>query len=289
MSAKIIDGTKIAKKILDNAKTRVKELKDRGIVPNLVVIQVGNDPASTIYVKKKHQTCLEIGMSSEIKKLPEKISYEELSKIIKSLNYDSKVHGVLLQLPLPKHLVEKQVLELIDVRKDVDGFHPYNQGRNLLGKECMPPATPKGIVALLKTVSQNIEGKHAVIIGRSNIVGKPLALMLLHEGCTVTVCHSKTVDLAKHTKMADILVSAAGKEKLVTAKMVKKGAIVVDVGTNRTKEGKLVGDVDFEAVKKKASWITPVPGGVGPMTIASLIENTLKACEEIENSSNARK
>ncbi len=192
------------------------------------------------------------------------------------------MHGILVQLPLPEHLSHKKVLETVDPRKDVDGLHPYNHGKNLLDKECFQPATPRGIITLLESTKTKLEGKSAVIIGRSNIVGKPIAMMLLNRGCTITICHSKTKNLSEFTKRADILICAVGKQGLVKADMVKKGAIVIDVGINRSSDGKVVGDVDFENVIKKASWITPVPGGVGPMTIASLMENTIKACRDIE-------
>ncbi|MEK6958329.1 MAG: bifunctional 5,10-methylenetetrahydrofolate dehydrogenase/5,10-methenyltetrahydrofolate cyclohydrolase [archaeon] len=283
MPAKIIDGKKIAEKILEKAKKDVKALKEKGTTPKLVVIQVGDDPASSIYVQKKRDKCLELGMASEIKKFGEKITYTEFLFEIEKLNKDDSVHGILIQLPLPEHLSHKQVFETIDVCKDVDGLHPANHGKNLLGKECFRPATPIGIMKILHETGVKLEGKNAVVIGRSNIVGKPIAIMLLNAGCTVTICHSKTTNLKEHTLKADILISAAGKPKLVKESMVKKGAIVIDVGTTKMKNGKLCGDVDFEKVRKKASWITPVPGGVGPMTIASVVENTVKACREITN------
>jgi methylenetetrahydrofolate dehydrogenase (NADP+)/methenyltetrahydrofolate cyclohydrolase len=282
MAGRIIDGKSIADSILRKVRKEVVQLKKKGVVPKLVVIQVGNDPASTIYVNLKHRTCLELGMASEVERFPTSITYEEILREIRKLNADRSVHGILVQLPLPEHLNHKKVLETVDPAKDVDGLHPYNQGKNLLGKECFRPATPRGIVTLLESTGIELEGKSAVVIGRSNIVGKPLAVMLLNKGCTVTVCHSKTKKLSEFTRRADILVSAVGKAGLVTAPMVKKGAVVIDVGMNRSTDGKLVGDVDFKNVIRKASWITPVPKGVGPMTIASLMENTIKACRDIE-------
>jgi len=277
MPGKIIDGKAIADNILKKLK---KKLSVCGKAPKLVVVQVGKDPASTIYVNKKHKTCEEIGIASEIKRLPETISYSDFLKEIGNLNKDDSVNGILVQVPLPDHLNHKQVFETIALEKDVDGFHPSNHGKNLLGKKGIQPATPKGIMTLLKSTGVDFEGKNAVVVGRSNIVGKPIALMLINAGCTVTVCNSKTKDLKSFTKKADILVSATGRCNLITEDMVKKEAIVIDVGMNRNKEGKLCGDVDFENVKKVASWITPVPKGVGPMTIASLMENTVKACNQ---------
>ena len=284
MSAKILNGKEIADGILTNLKKKIN--KCNGSLarhPKLVVIQVGDDPASTIYVNKKHEACQEIGITSEIKKFPETISYADFLMEIGKLNKDDKVHGILVQAPLPKHLSHKQVYETIAVEKDVDGWHPFNHGKNLLGKKGIPPATPKGIMTLLEHTEVDFIGKNAVVIGRSNIVGKPIALMLINAGCTVTVCNSKTKSIKEFTKNADILISAVGKINLITADMVKKGAIVIDVGMNRNAEGKLCGDVDFEKVKEKASWITPVPKGVGPMTIASLMQNTINACGEIES------
>ncbi|PIN85549.1 MAG: bifunctional methylenetetrahydrofolate dehydrogenase/methenyltetrahydrofolate cyclohydrolase [Candidatus Diapherotrites archaeon CG11_big_fil_rev_8_21_14_0_20_37_9] len=282
MAGKILSGKKVADSILEHAKKEVQVLKKKGITPKLVVMQVGDDPASTIYVNKKHKTCVEIGIDSEIKKFGTEIKYTDFLVEIGNLNKDKKVHGILVQAPLPEHLSHKMVYETIDVQKDVDGFHPCNHGKNLLGKDGLQPATPKGIMRLLEETGIKIEGKTAVVIGRSNIVGKPIALMLINAGATTTVCNSKTKNLGNITKEADILISAVGKANLVKKNMVKKGAIVIDVGTNKNKKGKLCGDVDFENVKEIAGWITPVPGGVGPMTIASLIENTIKACKVLE-------
>ncbi|MAG17873.1 MAG: bifunctional methylenetetrahydrofolate dehydrogenase/methenyltetrahydrofolate cyclohydrolase FolD [Candidatus Diapherotrites archaeon] len=284
MPAKILDGKAIADNILKKLKKKLKYCRENSErFPKLVVIQVGEDPASTIYVNKKHKACKEIGIDSEIKKFPETISYPDFLKEIGNLNKDNSVNGILVQLPLPEHLNHKQVFETIAVEKDVDGFHPFNHGKNLLGKKGIQSATPKGIMTLLESTGVNFEGKNAVVVGRSNIVGKPITLMLINEGCTVTVCNSKTKNLKSFTKEADILVVAAGKCNLITEDMVKKGAIVIDVGMNRNGNGQLCGDVDFENVKKVASWITPVPKGVGPMTIASLMENTIEACKQQGN------
>ncbi|HUB92804.1 MAG TPA: bifunctional 5,10-methylenetetrahydrofolate dehydrogenase/5,10-methenyltetrahydrofolate cyclohydrolase [Candidatus Saccharimonadales bacterium] len=282
MTGKIIDGRQIAGSILDRLRIEVSDVKARGAVPKLVVIQVGDDPASTIYVNRKSKTCLSLGMDSEVKRFPVGITCEELVSEIERLNSDRKVHGILVQLPLPAGIDHKRILETVDPRKDVDGLNPYNQGKNLLGEECFQPATPRGIVTLLESTGEKLEGKSVVIIGRSNIVGKPTAVMLLKKGCTVTVCHSKTRNLPGFTRGADILVSAVGKPKLVRAEMIREGAIVIDVGITRLEDGKIVGDVDFDEAIKKASWITPVPKGVGPMTIASLMENTMMACRDIE-------
>ncbi len=286
MAARILDGKKIAEKILGHAKLEVAALKEKGVTPKLVVVQVGDNPASTIYVEKKHRACIEAGMNSEIRKFPEYISEEMFLTELRRLNADEKVHGILVQLPLPASISEQKVLESVDPAKDVDGFHPINQGKNFSGADCLRPATPTGIMRLLEETRVKLPGKNAVVLGRSNIVGKPIAVMLINAGCTVTVCNSKTKNLDYYAKNADIIVSATGKAKIVTAKMVKKGAIVIDVGINRV-EGdgnkKITGDVDFEGVRKKAGWITPVPGGVGPMTIASVIENTLKACRGQKN------
>lgn len=283
MTAEIIDGKAIAEKILSKLKTEISKLKIQNKIPKLVVIQVGDDPASTIYVNKKHKTCEKLGIASEVKRFPKDIEYKEFLMEIGKLNKDDKVHGIMIQIPLPPHLNNKQVFETVSIEKDVDGLHPFNHGKNLLGKEGFQPATPIGILELLKHTGVKIQGSNVVVVGRSNIVGKPVAIMLLNAGATVTVCHSKTKDLKEFTQKADILISAVGKEGLIKADMVKKGAIVIDVGITRLENGKIVGDVDFEKVKEKAAFITPVPGGVGPMTIASLMLNTVKACREQEN------
>lgn len=282
MPARIIDGKKIAGSLLARVKKQVAELAARGIKPKLVVVQVGDDPASTIYVNKKHKACIELGIASEVKRLPAGVSYEEMTALISRLNFDPEVHGILVQLPLPERLSHRKILETVAVEKDVDGLHPYSHGMNMLGKEAFVPATPMGILAMLKAMKVKLAGKNAVIIGRSNIVGKPLAMLLLGEDCTVTICHSRTENLAGFTKKADIIIAAAGKPKLVKESMVKKGAIVIDVGINRRRDGAIEGDVDFGRVKRKAGMITPVPGGVGPMTIASLMQNVVKACRAME-------
>lgn len=277
-----MDGKKIAEKILSNAKSETAALKEKGITPKLVVVQVGSDPASTVYVEKKYRACIGTGIDSEIRQFPEYISEEMFLSEIRHMNEDPKIHGILVQLPLPKGINGQKVLESVDPAKDVDGFNPINTGKNFSGADSFKPATLVGIMRLLEETGVKLPGKNAVVIGRSNIVGKPVAVMLINAGCTVTVCNRKTKNLAAFTSLADILISAAGKPGLVKGKMVKAGAIVIDVGTTKGPGGKLVGDVDFAGVRKKASWITPVPGGVGPMTIASVIVNTLRACRGLE-------
>ncbi len=262
-------------------KEKVVLLKEKGIVPGLAVILVGDNPASKVYVGQKEKGCLEAGFASFLHRLPETTSQEELLALIDKLNADKTVHGILVQLPLPRQIDPDTVLAAIRPEKDVDGFHPVNIGRLVAGLPASEPCTPKGILRLLKSTGIPLAGKEAVVIGRSNIVGKPVALMLLAESATVTICHSKTADLAEHVRRADILVAAIGKPRFVTADMVKEGAVVIDVGINRLEEG-LVGDVDYDPVAEKASWITPVPGGVGPMTIAMLLENTLEQAEKTE-------
>ncbi|MCD6522824.1 MAG: bifunctional methylenetetrahydrofolate dehydrogenase/methenyltetrahydrofolate cyclohydrolase FolD [Candidatus Diapherotrites archaeon] len=267
----IIDGKEVARRVREEVK---QEIEKGGMTPRLDVILVGENPASKVYVRMKEKTCKECGIKSVRHDLPESVSMEELLELIDELNRNKEVNGILVQLPLPEHLDEQRVLEAIDPKKDVDGFHPINMGKLVLGMDCLEPCTPAGIMKLLEPFE--LKGKEAVVVGRSNIVGKPVAIMLLKKNCTVTVCHSKTVNLEEHTRRADILVVAVGKPKIVKADMVREGAIVVDVGINRV-EGKLVGDVDFDAVKEKVKAITPVPGGVGPMTVAMLMKNTLKA------------
>ena len=267
---KLIDGTAIAKQILDELKTQVEE---SGMVPKLAVILVGDNPASKSYMKSKEAACSHVGIRYEKYLLPELTSQKELLDLIKELN-KSDVNAILLQVPLPKGIDEDAMLEAIDPMKDADGFHPVNMGKLLVGNEFIAPCTPAGIIELLKRTNVEISGKHAVVVGRSNIVGKPIAAMLLNRDATVTICHSRTKNLAKITREADILIAAVGKPRFITAEMVKEGAVVIDVGINRIGET-LVGDVDFEKVKEKASAITPVPGGVGPMTVALLMKNTL--------------
>ena len=279
MTAKILDGKKMSAEIRAAIKEKVVLLKEKGIGPGLAVILVGDNPASKVYVGQKEKGCLEAGFASFLHRLPETTSQEELLALIDKLNADKTVHGILVQLPLPRQIDPDTVLAAIRPEKDVDGFHPVNIGRLVAGLPASEPCTPKGILRLLKSTGIPLAGKEAVVIGRSNIVGKPVALMLLAESATVTICHSKTADLAEHARRADILVAAIGKPRFVTADMVKEGAVVIDVGINRLEEG-LVGDVDYEPVAEKASWITPVPGGVGPMTIAMLLENTLEQAEK---------
>mgnify|MGYP003589133160 CR=1 FL=1 len=275
MSAKILDGKKVSSEIRQRIKEEAVLLKARGVVPGLAVVLVGDNPASKVYVGQKEKGCLEAGFASFLHRLPSSTPQKELLGLIERLNRDGSVHGILVQLPLPPQIDPDTVLAAIRPEKDVDGFHPVNMGRLVAGLPCCQPCTPKGIMRLLKVTGIPLSGKEAVVIGRSNIVGKPVSLMLLAESATVTVCHSRTANLAEHARRADILVAAIGKPRFVTADMVKEGAVVIDVGINRLEEG-LVGDVDFGPAAEKASWITPVPGGVGPMTIAMLLENTLE-------------
>lgn len=282
MSAQILEGNVYAAQIKEEVKARIQVAKDTyKITPGLTVIIVGENPASKVYVNNKHKACEELGICSEVIRMPETTTKEELLGEIKRLNQNPKVHGILVQLPLPKHIseYEAEILEAIDPKKDVDGFHPVNVGRLGIGKESLIPCTPHGCIKMLELAGIPIEGKQAVVIGRSNIVGKPMFHLLLEKNATVTVCHSRTRDLAKLTREADILVAAIGKPHFVTKDMVKPGAVVIDVGINRIAEKKLVGDVDFEAVKEVAGAVTPVPGGVGKLTIAMLLYNTLKAVE----------
>ncbi len=281
MAAKIIDGRKISAEIRASIKQETALLKEKGVVPGLAVVLVGDDPASKVYVGQKEKGCLEAGFASFLHKLPASATQEELLSLIDQLNRDGAVHGILVQLPLPPQIDSDTVLAAIKPEKDVDGFHPVNMGRLVAGLPASEPCTPKGIMRLLRSTGIPLSGKNAVVIGRSNIVGKPVALMLLAESATVTVCHSRTEDLAGHIRRADILVAAVGRPRFVTADMVKEGAVVIDVGINRLDEG-LVGDVDYGPVSEKASWITPVPGGVGPMTIAMLLENTLEQAKKTD-------
>ncbi|MCE5284854.1 MAG: bifunctional methylenetetrahydrofolate dehydrogenase/methenyltetrahydrofolate cyclohydrolase FolD [Pelosinus sp.] len=282
MSAQILEGNVYAAQIKAEVKAKVQIAKDTyKIIPGLTVIIVGENPASKVYVNNKHKACEELGISSEVVSLPETTTKEELLSEIDKLNKNTAVHGILVQLPLPQQIsdYEAEILEAIDPKKDVDGFHPVNVGRLGIGKDSLVPCTPHGCIKMLEFAGISIEGKKAVIIGRSNIVGKPMFHLLLAKNATVTVCHSRTKDLADITREADILVAAIGKPRFVTSEMVKPGAVVIDVGINRIAEKKLVGDVDFDAVKEVAGAITPVPGGVGKLTIAMLLYNTLKAIE----------
>ncbi len=279
MTAKIIDGKAIAKTVREEWKEHVDDLKKIGITPGLAVIIVGDNPASRVYVNNKIKACEEVGLHSEVHEMPNDTSEEVLLEQIEDLNNNSQIHGILVQLPLPDHIDDDKVLEAISVDKDVDGFHLYNMGALVVGNTVFPPCTPYGIQCLIERINVPVEGQHAVVVGRSNIVGKPMALMLLQMDATVTICTSKTRNLASITTLADILVVATGKPKMITADMVKKGAVVIDVGINRLEDGRLVGDVDFDAVKEVAGYITPVPGGVGPMTITKLIVNTIQAAQ----------
>jgi methylenetetrahydrofolate dehydrogenase (NADP+)/methenyltetrahydrofolate cyclohydrolase len=279
MTAKLIDGKSLAEGVRESLKPRVDALKKKGVTPGLAAVIVGDDPASKLYVKLKTKAASEVGINTVDRRLPASASEDELLGLIRELNKDSSVDGILVQLPLPKHIDKRKVMSAISPEKDVDGFNPLNLGKLFVGVESLAPATPKGVVRLIESVTK-VKGKEVVIVSHSTLIGKPLALMLLARNATVSVCHEFTKDLASHTKNADILVSATGVPKLIKASMVKDGAVVIDVGVAKTKEG-ICGDVDFEAVKKKASCITPVPGGVGPMTVAMVIENTVNAAEGI--------
>ena len=275
----IINGKEVSASVKAQVKAECEELKKQGITPGLAVIIVGDDSASQVYVRNKERACEECGFYSRKYALPEETTQEELNKLIIELNNDKSINGILCQLPLPKHLDDKEVINLIDPIKDVDAFHPENVGRIMIGDYNFLPCTPAGIVELIKSTGVEISGKKAVVIGRSNIVGKPMAMLLLHENATVEITHSKTKNLEEVAAGADILVVAIGKAKFVKSNMVKEGAVVIDVGMDRDENGKLCGDVDFEDVKDKCSFITPVPGGVGPMTISMLMKNTLTAAK----------
>ena len=278
MAAKILDGKVLSAEIKEKVAQRVAAMKEQGVTPGLAVILVGNDPASEIYVRNKGKGCEETGMLSRTIRMEENTIQEALEEEIERLNRDPEIHGILVQLPLPGHLDEQAALAKILPEKDVDGFHLVNAGHLMTGTEGVVPCTPKGALYMIRSAGIDLSGKEAVVIGRSNIVGKPMAMLLLQQNCTVTICHSRTKDLAEHTRRADILVAAVGKAGFVTADMVKPGAVVIDVGINRV-DGKVCGDVDFEGVKEIAGWITPVPGGVGRMTIAMLLANTADAAE----------
>jgi methylenetetrahydrofolate dehydrogenase (NADP+)/methenyltetrahydrofolate cyclohydrolase len=279
MTATLIDGVAVSKVIRAEWKQRVERLKDRGVTPGLAVILVGDNPASQVYVRNKVKACGEMGLHSELHQFPADATQSAVLARIAELNANPRIHGILVQLPLPPQVDNNLVLEAISVEKDADGFHLYNLGALVTGGTVFPPCTPYGVMALLDHYRIPIEGSNAVVIGRSNIVGKPMALMLLARSATVSICTSKTRDLRQYTSMADILVVATGKPKMVTGEMIKPGAVVIDVGINRMPDGKLVGDVDFDSARETAGYITPVPGGVGPMTITMLLANTVQAAE----------
>lgn len=279
----IIDGKKVSQKVKDELKIKVEKLKESGIFPGLAVIIVGNDSASRVYVNNKKKACEYIGIRSEEYALPEETTEEELLALVKKLNEKKDIHGILCQLPLPKHINEETILNSIDPKKDVDAFHPVNVGKIMIGNFDFLPCTPAGVMELIAETGIDLTGKQCVVVGRSNIVGKPQAMLLLHKNATVTICHSKTKDLKEVCKTADILVVAVGRAKMVDESYIKEGAVVIDVGMDRDENGKLCGDVDFESACKKASYITPVPGGVGPMTIATLMKNAVTAAIKQEN------
>ena len=277
--AQIIDGKKVSDEVKARVADEVAALKEKGVTPGLAVIIVGDDSASQVYVRNKEKACAETGMYSEKYALPAETTQEELLNLVKELNGKKEISGILCQLPLPSHLNSDIVINAIDPIKDVDAFHPVNVGKIMIGDYAFLPCTPAGVMELIKSAGVDPEGKNCVVVGRSNIVGKPMAMLLLHKNATVTICHSKTVNLSEITKQADILVAAVGRAKFITGDMIKPGAVVIDVGMNRDENGKLCGDVDFESAEKTAGAITPVPGGVGPMTIAMLMENTLTAAK----------
>ena len=280
VTAQLIDGAAIAQRLRAEAAQRTAQLSARGITPGLAVILVGDDPASAVYVRNKVKACVESGLRSVLERYDAAMTQEALLARIAALNGDPAIHGILVQMPLPKHLDAHRVIEAIAPAKDVDGFSVASAGELMTGMPGLRPATPLGCMKLIESTGLSLRGKHAVVIGRSNTVGKPMALLLLQAHATVTVCHSATPDLALHTRQADIVVAAVGRRHTVTAEMVKPGAVVIDVGINRNEDGKLCGDVDFAAVSQVAGWISPVPGGVGPMTIAMLLANTLQAAEQ---------
>ena len=279
MSAQIIDGKALSAQLRANASTDIKTLINKGVQPGLAVILVGDDPASQVYVRNKVAACEEMGIASHLERHPADLSEAALLARIETLNQTSSIHGILVQLPLPPHIDSNKVIESISPSKDVDGFHVASAGALMVGQPGIWPCTPYGCMKMLESIGYDLKGKHAVVIGRSNIVGKPMAMMLLQKNATVTICHSGTQDLAALTRQADVVVAAVGKRNVLTADMVKPGAVVLDVGMNRNDEGKLCGDVDFEGVKQVAGYITPVPGGVGPMTITMLLVNTLESAQ----------
>ena len=276
----ILDGKKVSAKVREDLKLEVDNLKKEGIKPKLAVIMVGNDLASKVYVRNKNKACEEIGIEYEEFLLGEETTMEELLNVIDNLNKNQNIDGILLQSPIPKHLDINKAFRAILPEKDVDGFHPINAGKLSIGEKCFVPCTPHGVVKIIEEYNIETEGKNVVIVGRSNIVGKPLIQCMLQKNATVTVCHSKTRNLEEFTRKADILIVAIGKQKFITENMVREGVVVIDIGINRNEEGKLVGDVDFDNVSKKASYITPVPGGVGPMTVAMLMENVVEAAKQ---------
>ncbi|WP_264770574.1 bifunctional methylenetetrahydrofolate dehydrogenase/methenyltetrahydrofolate cyclohydrolase FolD [Coxiella burnetii] len=280
MIARILDGRTCAEKVKARVKENIRLLQEKGLPsPGLAVILVGNDPASATYVAHKERACQAAGIRSTVYRMPNTITESELASKIDECNRDSNTHGILLQLPLPAHIDPANLLERIRPDKDVDGFHPYNLGRLVQRRPALRPCTPYGVMTLLTETHENLEGKHAVIVGASNIVGRPMALELLLAKCTVTVCHRFTRDLAEHVKSAELLIVAIGKPGIIQSEWIKPGAIVIDVGFSRLSPNKIAGDIDFETAKERASWITPVPGGVGPMTVATLLENTLQAAQ----------
>lgn len=280
MQAKILDGKMVSQRVKDELREEVARLKkDKGLVPGLAVIIVGEDPASKIYVRNKKRACEEIGIHSEEYALPEETTQEELLDLVERLNHKEDIHGILCQMPLPRHLDEKAVINAISPKKDVDAFHPVNVGKIMIGDYDFLPCTPAGVMELIKESGIDVCGKECVVVGRSNIVGKPMSMLLLHQHGTVTICHSRTKDLKEVCRRADILVAAVGVPELITGDMVKEGAVVIDVGMNRLENKKLVGDVNFAEASERASAITPVPGGVGPMTIAMLMKNTVRAAQ----------
>jgi len=281
MTARLIDGRAVAQELRAEEAVRVGRLREAGVTPGLAVVIVGDNAASKVYVRNKTLACEAIGIVSHVHALAEKTTQSQLVAFVRRLNEDPSVHGILVQLPLPPHLDARAVIETVDPAKDVDGFHYHNIGALVVGDPAFYPCTPWGVMKLLEHESVTLEGRHAVVVGRSNIVGKPMAMMLLHAGATVTVCHSKTPDLGAMTRQGDIVVAAVGQPLLVRGDMVKPGAVVIDVGVNRLPDGKLAGDVDFESVSQVASAITPVPGGVGPMTIAMLLRNTVRSAERV--------
>ncbi|WP_296871826.1 bifunctional methylenetetrahydrofolate dehydrogenase/methenyltetrahydrofolate cyclohydrolase FolD [Tibeticola sp.] len=279
MTAQLIDGNALSKTLRAQGAERALALRERGVTPGLAVILVGDDPASQVYVRNKVRACHEAGLHSVLEHYPASLSEAELLARVAALNADASIHGILVQLPLPAHIDAQRVIEAISPAKDVDGFHVASAGALLTGLPGFLPCTPYGCMKMIESISYELRGKHAVVIGRSNIVGKPMALLLLHKSATVTICHSATANLGALTRQADVIVAAVGKRNVLTADMVKPGSVVIDVGMNRNDEGKLCGDVDFLGVREVAGWITPVPGGVGPMTITMLLVNTLEAAE----------